>query len=417
MSLFLALPVLIWFRTISWGVPWGLYLYDAGRLLGLVGFVLILFQYVFSSKIRIFERGIGLDRLFSIHRKCGALGLTFVFIHPLLLFSSNLVLGYTPLFPPLKVLGAFTLLFLIIAAATAMLQGMLGLKYEKWIVIHKVSYVVFAMGFVHSIFIGSDFYNRPLKVFWICMLCIYITVVIHKFWHQLSVKKHPYKIVEVSQQAQNIWNLSFEGKHLDYKPGQFMIVQLIRNGVVSEPHPFTISSSPTQDQLSICIKAVGDFTSTIGDTETSDKAYIDAPYGVFSFLNRDTQDLVFIAGGIGITPFLSMLRYIRDTKLERNIVLLWGNKTEKDIPFRGELEHMEKEMVTLRVVHVLSGQEDWGGERGWINAEKLKKYILEFERNRFFLCGPPTMMTSVEKILRDFGVEKDKIHFERFALR
>ncbi|UCE18548.1 MAG: ferredoxin reductase family protein [Gemmatimonadota bacterium] len=417
MSLCLALPFLIWFRTISWGMPYGLYLYDAGRLLGLVGFILILFQYVFSSKLRIIEKGIGLDVLFSIHRKCGALGLTFVFIHPVLLFLSGVVLGYTPLFPPLKVLGAITLLFLIVAAATAMLQGMLGLKYETWIVIHRVSYIVFALGFIHSIFMGSDFYSRPLRIFWICMMCVYIAVVVYKVWHHFYVKGHPFQIANVSQETHNTWNLYFEGKHLDYVPGQFMIVQLVRKGKVSGPHPFTISSSPTRDRLSICVKSVGDFTSTIGDTRISDRAYIDAPYGMFSFLNHDAPHLVFIAGGIGITPFVSMLRYIYDRKLERNIVLLWGNKTESDIAFREELDHMEREMSTLKIVHVLSEQNDWHGEKGWISAEKLKRYVADFEGSQFFICGPPALMTSVVHILRELKVEKSRIHSERFALR
>ncbi len=240
---------------------------------------------------------------------------------------------------------------------------------------------------------------------------------IYKLWNMAYVKKRPFKIADVVNESHDVTSLYFEGKHRDYKPGQFMIVQLIRNGKVSESHPFTISSSPTRDKLSISVKSVGDFTSTIGDTKVSDGAYIDAPYGRFSFLNHDAQDFVFIAGGIGITPFMSMLRYMYDNKLERNVTLIWGNKTEDDIVFRAELEKMSAEMSSLKVVHIMSRQEDWPGERGYVDADKLGKLIDSFQVGQFFLCGPPVMMNILEKTLRDLGVSKKRIHYERFALR
>jgi len=186
---------------------------------------------------------------------------------------------------------------------------------------------------------------------------------------------------------------------------------------VSESHPFTISSSPTRDELSISVKSVGDFTSTIRDTKTSDVAYIDKPYGVFSFLNHDTKNLVFIAGGIGITPFISMLRYIYDKRLERNVILIWGNKTSKDVAFGDELEKMSSEMPSLKVIHVMSGQDDWQGEKGYVDAEKVKKYVTDLGNTQFFVCGPPVMMSKIVKMLKGLDVPGNRIHYERFALR
>jgi predicted ferric reductase len=222
-------------------------------------------------------------------------------------------------------------------------------------------------------------------------------------------------VAEVVQETRDTWSLYFEGKDMDYKPGQFMSVQLIRGGKVSEPHPFTISSSPTWGRLSITVKSVGDFTSTIGDTETSDHAYVDAPYGVFSFLKHDARELLFIAGGIGITPFMSMLRYIHDKRLERDVVLMWANKTEQDIAFKGELEKMA-EMSSLNVVHVLSRQPNWPGEKGRIDAEKLKKYTSHLKEPQCFICGPPPMLAAIIRTLRELGIPKNRIHYEYYSL-
>jgi predicted ferric reductase len=162
---------------------------------------------------------------------------------------------------------------------------------------------------------------------------------------------------------------------------------------------------------------VGDFTATIRDTKPTDRAYIDAPYGAFSFLNQDAHNLVFIAGGIGITPFMSMLRYIVDKGLDRNVLLIWGNKAERDIAFRDELDNMVTEVSSLRVVHVMSSQDDWPGEKGYVDAALLNRHIQDVENSQVFVCGPPAMMRQVIAALRELGVPKQKIHYERFALR
>ena len=394
------------------------YLYVAGRLVALVGFALILIQYVLSSRIRFIERKAGLDRLFIVHRKFGLLGFAFIFAHPILLFIPPIMQGRIPPFPLLKILGILTLLILVATAGAAMFYRKLNLKYETWKNVHRVGYVIFPMGFIHSFFMGSHLSRWwQLRAIWIFMACVYVAVLIYKIWNWSYVRRHPFKVVGISQESHDVWSLHFDGKHRNYKPGQFMIVQLERDGKVSESHPFTISSSPTEDRLSISVKSVGDFTDTIGDTKISGTAYIDAPYGVFSFLNHDAQDLVFIAGGIGITPLMSMLRYIHTMKLERNVTLIWGNKTEKDIVFKDELDKMAAEMPSLKVVHIMSAQDDWPGEKGRVDAEKLKKHVSDFQDSQFFLCGPPVMMISVEKTLKSLGVSGKRIHYERFALR
>ena len=114
---------------------------------------------------------------------------------------------------------------------------------------------------------------------------------------------------------------------------------------------------------------------------------------------------------------MSMLRYIQDRRLKKNVTLIWGNKTDRDIVFKAELEKMSGEIPSLKVVHVMSKQDDWQGEKGYADAELLKRYVSNFQEPEFFICGPPVMMTSVINILRGLGVPKSKMHYERFALR
>ena len=324
-------------------------------------------------------------------------------------------------------MGFLALLTLVLVVSAALLYRKLHLKYETWKTIHWASYVALPLGFVHSLFLGSDLTEQPLRTFWFVLAGLHVTVLASKLWNRIQVRRRPYRVAQVVQETHDTWSLHFEGDRVDYKPGQFLLVWLIRNGrapspeakrlEVSESHPFTISSSPTQDHLSVSVKAVGDFTATIGDTTTSDLAYIDTPYGAFSFLNHDGQNLVFVAGGIGITPFVSMLRYMVHQKLERNVLLIWGNKTERDIAFREELDGMVDEMSSLQIVHVMSGQKDWPGEKGYVDSDLLNKYLRGVVDPQVFVCGPPVMMTLVIDALRELGIPKQSIHYERFALR
>jgi len=416
-AFFILLPVIFWANALTTGLPGAVYVHETGKVLGLVGFVLLLFQYVLSSKIKWIERGIGLDVLFRVHRKVGLIALILITAHPILLFISEKLQGYETPLSVLKVLGVITLLLLLVTAGAAYLYGLLPIRYETWKGIHRIGYAVFVLAFIHSFFIGSDLQKWPMKILWLILATVFIGILVYKLQQRSHIRRNPFKVAGVSQETYDTWSVHFEGEHPPYNPGQFMIIQLLRDGKTSEPHPFTISSSPAGEMLSISVKSLGDFTSTIGRTKTTDMAYIDMPYGVFSFLNFDAMDLVFIAGGIGITPFMSMLRYIHDEKLKKNVILLWGNKTEQDIAFREELETMESEMSSLKVVHLLSQQEGWHGERGTINAEVLKKYVGNFQACQFFICGPPPMMRAVERTLTDLGAPKNRIHYERFALR
>jgi len=413
MIILFVIPVYFWSRILAPDLPWKNYFYDAGRILGILGFVFMTYQFIISSRIRFIERGIGLDKFFGIHRLFGKVGFIFILCHPALLYIS----GYSgALFSLLKLLGIVAFLLISIAALLAIFYVKLGIKYEIWKNFHFLNYVVFPLSFIHSFRLGSDLHNWYLRFVWLFMAFIFVAIILHKLWKVIYVRKHPFKIKSIVQETYDTWSLYLDGKHKSYSPGQFMFIRLKRNGKTSEPHPFTISSSPTRDLLSVSIKSVGDFTSTIEQTKTSDLAFIDAPYGIFSFFNYDANDLVFIAGGIGITPFMSMLRYIYDKKLDKNITLIWGNKTEKDIVFREELEKMTKDMPKLNIIHVMSKQTDWPGEKGYLDINILKKYIKNIQNSQFFICGPPIMMDIVIKALKSMGVSKNKIHFERFAL-
>lgn len=417
MILCAGLTLLFWSRTVTSGLPRPVYLYDLSRLIALFVFILILFQYLFICKVKWIEKGIGLDRLILRHKTFGLILLIVPWAHPALLLLSERLQGYSTPMSLLKILGLLALLFIWVGAGAALLYGKISLKYETWKRVHKIGYVIFPLAFLHSILLGSTLQKTPIKVFWFILALIYVLISAENIRRRYGLRRHPFTVTKATLETKGIWTIRFEGDHGDYAPGQFMMLQLVRKGRLTEPHPFTIASPPTRKGLAVCVKEAGDFTRDIGKTKPSDTAYIDMPYGVFSFQHFDADRLVFIAGGIGITPFMSMLRTIYDRNLEKEVILVWGNRTEKDIVFRDELERMTSEMPSLKVIHVLSRQKDWPGERGHIGPDILKKYVDEFEGREFFVCGPQLMMKSVRNALFDMGVSKRRMHMERFALR
>ena len=188
-----------------------------------------------------------------------------------------------------------------------------------------------------------------------------------------------------------------------------------------EEHHWTISSSPTTPGV-LCstIKESGDFTASIGKTKPGDTALVDGPFGRFSYmLHPDERELVFIAGGIGITPLMSMLRHLRDTRAERSVTLLYANTSEADIVFHDELADMERGgVIPLKVVHVLSKPSDaWQGERGRLDEDKIKRLSgPELTGRAFYVCAPPELMNLTIRTLRKADVPAARIHFERFNL-
>ncbi len=182
-------------------------------------------------------------------------------------------------------------------------------------------------------------------------------------------------------------------------------------------HPFSFSSSSEADGLvEVSIKSLGDFTSTIPDIETGTKVFIDGPHGVFSPDLYEGPGFCLIAGGVGITPTMSMLRTFADRGDQRPIVALVGSRSWEDITFReGSMDFATNPNLTL--VHTLSHpQAEWEGETGRIDEDLLRRHLPSgYQRWQFFICGPDPMMDAMEDALLELDVSPSRIHTERFG--
>ena len=418
-AVLVAVPILAWVAAIGPAESANFAVRQFSWLAGSVGFVVLFIQFALSSRVKSLEIDVGLDRMIHVHRITGIVGVSLIFLHLAALTLYELLRFGVLSLSLLKASGAIAFLVMLVVSFAALFYKRLGWRYESWKRVHFASYVVFPIVFIHSMYQSERMVldGFVMQAYWWVLLAIWAAIVLYKVVIAIRVRSRPHTVTGVTPVSHDVTTVTFAGPALRHRPGQFMLVSVAMGDRVEPSHPYTIASSPRSDTLQISAKAVGDFSSALPDLQPGSRAFIEGPYGVFSFLNYDSLSLVFIAGGIGITPFMSQLRYLRDTTLSRKVRLIWGNKTEEDLCFTDELEAMKRELSDFDFVHVMSHQDDWPGERGFITRELVERHVHDKDDATFFVCGPPVMMEKVIPMLgREMAIPGDRIRYERFAL-
>jgi len=243
------------------------------------------------------------------------------------------------------------------------------------------------------------------------------------------------KVVKVAQENHDTTSIYFTGPDIERfkkrEAGQFAAIRVLKDGQWTEAHPFTLSSAPEAETLQMTIKKSGAFTSSIPELEPGAPIECAGPFGQFCHGIEANAEIVMIAGGVGITPFLSVLRHFKDVGAGNNIVLFWANKTFADAFAAAELEDYTRSM-RLHVVHVLSRVEPEdrkpspvftdgrpgrvSHEYGRLSQELLQRHMVTAAA-AFYLCGPPPMQQTVLDELAKCGVPPESVHKEAFVFK
>ena len=202
---------------------------------------------------------------------------------------------------------------------------------------------------------------------------------------------------------------------LDYKPGQFFFVTLKRDGKELTKH-FSFSSSPTQQGYIEFTKKYTDheYSMALKASKVGDWTRIDAPYGKFTF-EGEYPKIALLGGGIGITPFISMCKNATDKAFPSKITLFYGCRTENDLAFRKEFEDLSQKNKNLKLVFTVGqASPQWRGLVGNLTADVIKRELPDFKDNVFFTCGPPPMISAMEKLVESLGLPAEKLKKELF---
>ncbi len=403
------------------------YWVEFGVGLGFVGFSLLVLQFALTARFRGIGRPFGIDTLLQFHRQAGLVAVAFILAHPVILILVRP--GYMRFFDPRVNFGraaALTLVtvLLVLLVATTLWRVRFRLPYEWWRLLHGIAaLLVVFIGLAHMLRVGH--YVEPLwkQAFWILLTGTSVALLLYaRVFKPLRMGRRPWRITNIQPQRDASWTLTLEPdahRGFIFQPGQYAWLTVGDTPFTLQQHPFSFSSSQVRapQEVELTIKEFGDFTRSMKDVRPGTRAFLEGPYGAFS-LEDASPGAVFLAGGIGITPIMSILRTARDRSDKRPFVLLYGNPAWDRATFREELEDLAQQ-INLKVVHVIEHPpEGWTGEVGLLTEEMIRAHIEDrsVQEWPFFICGPPAMMNAVEPALRRLGVPMSHIRSERFDI-
>lgn len=400
---------------------------EFGVALGFVGLAMLCLQSVLTARYPKLSGAVGQDTMLQFHRQTGLVAFGFVVAHPVVLLLADS--GYWEFLDPrVNFLRAIFLIFVVFALpaliVTSLWRETFHLPYQWWRLGHgALAMMILVVGLVHITRVHHYLADPWKQALWIAMGTASVGSILYvRALKPLRVRRHPYRLVEVSPAASRTWTLTLEpedGPALGFRAGQFAFLTLADTPFSLEQHPFTIASSAERhDRLEFAVKELGDYTDTIGTTSLGQVGFVDGPYGSLQLPSDTSAGMLMIAGGIGISPVMSMLRTLRDRRHDAPLVVLYAADRIDDLAYDAELDDLARHL-SLTVVRVLRHPPpEWDGERGVVDAALLGRYLTSDDAATWHvvLCGPPPMMDTAERALRDRGVPLDRIHSERFDI-
>lgn len=394
--------------------------------LGFVGLTQIAVQFILIARFRRVTAPYGIDIILRYHRQIAILAITLILVHPAIIVIDNpsRVTLLNPFGGNWASRSAWvSVLALVAIAVSSVFRERLKLDYEWWRLSHLtlgVIAIVFAQ--LHVSMAGLYTNTAWKHAVWIGTAAAMVGLVVYLRLVKPALQRgHRWRVAEIRPERGDTHALVLEPVGhggLKFEPGQFAWLKLTPSSFTLEEHPFSFSSSAERPaRLEFAIKELGDFTRRVGDIPVGTRAFVDGPHGAFSIDRYPAVGYVFLAGGVGITPFMSFLRTMADRGDPRPILLVYADKGWEEVAYRDELEAM-RGRLDLETVYVLENPpEDWEGESGFVDAELLDRHLPEeaFER-QFFICGPEPMMDAVHTALMERGVSEAQVQMERFAL-
>ena len=398
-----------------------------GRLFGLLGMFFVLFQLILIGRTSWVESRYGHDSLAKIHQENGRIALGLLIVHPIFLILGNswvIGLGFVEGFLDLvqtKPLVIFAPIGLIILFTIVLFSNpliMKRVKYEHWYYFHLFMYSAIALVIGHQFFAGTDFKTVPAFLgYWIALYIFVISnfIVYRVMKPFLLYRRHRFVIDRRSQETHDTVSLYIKGQSMDkfnVLPGQFLLMRFLSKGLWWQVHPFSISACPNGQEVRITVKAEGDYTKELVRINPGTRVVLDGPLGRFTRIASKKEKVLLIAAGVGITPIRSVMEDL--ALLGKNLILIYGNKTSKDIIFQEELDELSKK-YNIPTHYFLSREKVVPPmHAGRIDCQVIQRLVPDLQDREIFLCGPVEMMRSLRISLPKIGFPSDLIHFEKF---
>jgi predicted ferric reductase len=381
------------------------------------GAVLYAWSVFLSSRLLVFDSWFGgLDKAYKWHHYTGGMAFFLLTLHPL--FLSIRALSQSANVSTFWLIGQnwqinFGIIPLYVLALFLPISIFLRVKYGLFIWLHRILGAVFFLGFLHAFMAHGNMAKFwPLWLYMFLVSAVAIAAFIyHSVLGALLPIRYRYKVDQVNNLGGGVTEIILAPatiRLLPFVAGQFAYVGFVSHPMGSEAHPFSMAYQPRTRNLRFVVKALGDYTAKMNEIKKGTTAYVEGPHGGFNFRTARKYRQVWVAGGIGVTPFLSMAEALPSRKYD--VDFYYCVVTAKEACFEKEFKAVAKRNPAFKPKLFCQDKE------GFIDANKLTKGV-DVLNTDFYICGPPPMMHALHKGLLEKGVPNKRIHFEDFSMR
>jgi predicted ferric reductase len=418
----LSLTILLWIlskNSISDIASWPLL--SISQIAALLGTILFVWSMLLATRLNFLENWFGgLDNVYKVHRKVSIIGAIFILIHLVFLISDNAGGWWRYILPFHNQnsvnLGIYAFWIFVVVILSALFVRKINLKYHVWKNIHKFVNLAMILTLLHVMMIESDtsaFLPLGIWIYWMTGFGVACGLYISFFYKYIG-PKYKYEVVDIDKHV-DVYNIFLKplGDKIPFSLAQFAYVSFQSSEISSELHPYCIVSLPEESVLRFSIKELGDYTKTLNKLKVGDKAMVYGPYGRLGFKFTTTmKDAIFIAGGIGIAPFLSMFRKAGLEKNNRRTSLFYCTKYREEATFDLELKELKQNSPNL-YYHSQCSREPNGGH---LSVQEIMERIRDTQNTIIYLCGPKKMMVGIKEGLMKKKIQSQNIVLEDFEM-
>lgn len=388
--------------------------YHVGMTVGSMMIVLMSFSLFLSTRPRWAEPYFGgLDKMYMTHRHTSTAAFLLMFVHIFIVPINIAGFGLGNYLGIVAFLSIISIVLPTLAPRIPFLNKLTGQTYEGWKGLHKYIGIFFILGYIHSVTIKSPetFAINWNQIFVFLGIGSYLyTEIFGRFFKKFVA----YTVESVKHPNGSTTEVTLRAKAESIKhtyAGQFLFVKFSGDKILSESHPFTISSAPHEDVLRLTIKASGDYTRHLFDNlKEGTDAIVEGAYGLFNYKSGSDKQ-IWVAGGIGITPFLSFLRDLK-SELNHEVHFYYTVRHPEEAVFADEINAIAKQHPKLK------SKIRFSSIHGSLSVDEIKKNAGgDVSKHHVYMCGPFPMIQAFENKFLEAGVPAGNIHFEEFNFR
>lgn len=389
-----------------------------GEITGLVGLTMYSLDMFLSGRFKFTEDYFGgMNKVYIAHHILGGISLILLLIHPIMLASALIPTSFLSaanyILPGSDWTIDLGITSLLLTISLLVATFYIDLPYEFWKFTHKFLGLAFFLGAIHGFLVSSDltrdilFRDYMLLISSIGIFAYTYRTLLYKFF----IERVEYSIKEIDYLAPNVIEVHMmpTTKNLSYAPGQFVFIDFEKSNLPKEVHPFSLTSSPTDKYLSLAAKAEGDFTKKLIDLHINSIVRVEGGFGRFSYMLYPKKKQIWVAGGIGISPFVSMAKSLENNP-DYEISLYYSVKNKSEALYFDKLSQIATQGVGLKFIPWYSQ------ESGRLTAKTITDQEDGINDKEIFICGPPPMMKGFIDQFKKLGVKNSRIHSEEFSM-